>query len=85
MIQQCFLIKLLRRRGKMPIAIASLSTKIQTEIIVERGAPDDSSLLKKMADAIAKAVVDEFKTNGTVLPGSFTNSGGAVTGKGQVE
>jgi len=85
MIRKCCQTKLLRRKDKMPIAKASLSTKIQTEIIVERGAPDDSSLLKKMADAIAAAVVDEFKTNGTVLPGTFANGAGAVAGKGQVE
>lgn len=69
----------------MPIAQASLSTKIQTEIIAARGAPDDSSLLKVMADALAKAVVDEFQANGSILAGTFATVSGPVTGKGQVE
>lgn len=54
----------------MPLTQASLSTKIQTEIIALYGAADDSALLKKFADAIAKAVVDEIQANALVtVPG----------------
>jgi hypothetical protein len=66
----------------VPLTQASLSTKIQTEIVALYGAADNSALLKKFADAVAKAVVDEIQANalvtGTVISGA--GSGGAVTG-----
>lgn len=72
----------------MPLTQASLSTKIQTELIAEFGAAADASMLKKFADAIAKAVIDEVTTNGVVTttlsvtgvtPGPGT-AGGSGTG-----
>lgn len=67
----------------MAIAQATLSTKIQTEIIALYGAPDDAAKLKDFADAIAKAVVDEIHANATITgSGTVTSgpgSGGAVS------
>ena len=34
---------------------------------------------------ITKAIIDYIKANAVVLPGTFTNSGGNVTGFGKVE
>ena len=47
----------------MALTLASLSTKIQAEIVAIYGAPDNSARLKQFADAIAKAVVDEIQQN----------------------
>jgi len=67
----------------MALTQASLSTKIQTEIIALYGVADDSALLKKFADAIAKAVVDEIQANAVVsgtVTGGGSSSGSAITG-----
>lgn len=50
----------------MPLTQASLSTKIQTEIINIYGAAQSAAKLKQFADAIAKAVVDEIQANAVV-------------------
>ncbi len=67
----------------MALTQASLSLKIQDEIdnfftITE---PD---LAEAFADALAKAVVDELKANGESTPGTFSNSGGPITGVGGI-
>ena len=73
----------------MGITSASLSTKLQTEIIAEFGAPQDSSQLTKFCNAVARAVVDEIESNavvnstGTVTSGA--GAGGAVTTTGTIE
>lgn len=65
----------------MPLTQASLSTKIQTEIINLYGVADDASKLKDFADAIAKAVVDEIQANAVVnTTGTCTVSGGSSSG-----
>ena len=67
----------------MAMSQATLSTKIQTEIIALYGAADDSALLKKFADAIAKAVVDEIQANAEVngtVTGGGSSSGSAIAG-----
>lgn len=72
----------------MTISESSLSTKIQTEIIVEFGAPQNSAQLTKFCDAVARAVVDEITSNavvnstGTVTSGA--GAGGGVTTTGVV-
>lgn len=73
----------------MGLTQASLSTKIQTEIVALYGVANDASKLKDFADAIAKAVVDEIQANavvtvttstpgaqagGTTLPGTGTGT-----------
>jgi hypothetical protein len=63
---------------------ASLSTKIQTEIIAEFGAPDDAGILAKFADAIAKAVVDEIQANAVVTATGADPQGGTVNSTGTV-
>lgn len=73
----------------MALTQASLSTKLQTEIQNLLGTADDTVQLKKMTDAIAKAVVDEIKANAVVPAGIAvvvsTGSGiGATTGTGTV-
>lgn len=72
----------------MALTQASLSTKIQTEIIAEFGAPDDSSILTKFCDAVAKAVVDEIQANAVVnTTGTVTSgmgAGGATVATGTV-
>ena len=67
----------------MALTQASLSTKIQTEIVALYGIADDSSLLKKFADAIAQAVVDEIQANAVVsgtVTGGGSSSGSAISG-----
>ncbi len=71
----------------MPLTLAALSTNIQTELIEEFGAADDASKLKKFADAVAKAVVDEIQAN-AVVPSSgliAPAGGGPVTGSTTVD
>lgn len=63
----------------MPMTQASLSTKIQVEIVAQLGAADDSAQLKRMADAIAKAVVDEVQANAQGA-GTTTVVGGSSAG-----
>lgn len=33
----------------------------------------------------AEAIINHFKSNGIILPGTFTNSGGPVTGSGTIQ
>ena len=71
----------------MALTLASLSTKIQTELIAQFGAADDAAILKKVADAIAKAVVDEIKANAvvtTTVTGTLPTGPVAATGTGTV-
>lgn len=70
----------------MALTQASLSTKIQTEIIALSGAPDDAAMLQKFANAIAKAVVDEIKSNAVVNPTALLapQNAGPVTGTGTI-
>ncbi len=71
----------------MPLTQASLSTKIQTEIVAIYGAADDSAKLKDFADAIAKAVVDEIKANAvvtTTVTGTLPTGTGPAAGTGTV-
>jgi len=68
----------------MPITDVSLSARIVNEMTAQKGAPADPTKLKEMADAIAKAVVDEIK-QGAVVTTTVTGSsasGGPVTGAG---
>ena len=59
----------------MALSQASLSTKIQTEIIALYGVADDSALLKKFADAMAKAIVDEITQNAEVPVSGGSSAG----------
>ena len=70
----------------MALTQASLSTKIQTEIVALYGVADNAARLKDFADAIAKAVVDEIQANAVVLPTALNapGGGGAVTGTGTI-
>jgi len=62
----------------MALTQASLSSKIQAEIINLYGVADDSAKLKDFADAIAKAVVDEIQANAVVTTtGTVTSGPGA--------
>ena len=64
----------------MAIAQATLSTKLQTEIIALYGAADNSARLKDFCDAIAKAVVDEIHANAEVNTVTSTpNAQGGVS------
>lgn len=63
----------------MAMSISSLSTKIQTEIIALYGAADNAALLKKFADAVAKAVYDEITQNAQAT-GTTTVSSGSSAG-----
>ena len=63
----------------MPLTKASLSTKLQTELQGIFGTADDAVQLKKVTDAIAKAVVDEIQQNGTAT-GTCAVSGGSSAG-----
>ena len=66
----------------MALTQASLSTKLQTEIIALYGAADDSSRLKQFCDAVAKAVVDEIQANATLVVSTPNVQGGTSTRPG---
>ena len=59
----------------MALSKASLSTKIQTEIIALYGAADNSARLKDFADALAKAIVYEIQANAEVIVGGGSSAG----------
>lgn len=63
----------------MALTDTSLSTKLQAEIQLIIGGAQNTVLLKKMCDAIAKAVVDEIQANALVT-GTTTVSGGSSSG-----
>ncbi len=67
----------------MPISKTSLSQRINDNITAAMGEPPPSekaSDLKKMTDAIAKAVVDEIKDKLTAVPTALTSPEGKVSG-----
>ncbi len=64
----------------MALNLASLSTRIQTEIIALYGVADDAAKLKQFADAIAKAIIDEIQANAEV---TVIVSGGSSAGSHQ--
>lgn len=72
----------------MALTKASLSSRIQTNVIAALGTPADSTQLQKFADAVAQAVVDEIHSNGVVsVTGTVTSgtgAGGSVTATGTV-
>lgn len=59
----------------MALTQASLSTKIQTEIIALYGPADNAALLKQFADALAKAIVDEIQANAEVVVSGGSSAG----------
>lgn len=63
---------------------ATLSTKLQTEIQAINGTADDTVQLKKMTDAIAKAVVDWLEQDAISGPGNFQAGGDNVSGTGDL-
>jgi hypothetical protein len=78
----------------MPMNIPQLSGEIKTAIQEEYGPADDSATLDKFCNAIAKAVINHIKINGTItfldgdIPvqvsiasGTGANIGGGGTGK----
>lgn len=70
----------------MSLSQSSLATRIKTEITNKCGNPMDAAKLDKMAQAIAKAVIDEIQANAVVNRGTFTapNGGGAISGTGTI-
>lgn len=70
----------------MAITSASLAAKLETEIKGVFGNPEDPARLTSFCQAVAKAVVDEIKTNAEVNPGTLTapQNAGPVTGKGTI-
>lgn len=40
--------------------------------------------MTKYFEADSEGIIKEFKTNAQILPGTFTNGGGSVTGTGKV-
>lgn len=70
----------------MALTQASLSTKLQAEIIALYGAADDSARLKDFCDAVAKAVVDEIQANAvvTVTVTGVQGGPGSAPGTGTV-
>lgn len=68
----------------MAMTNAGLGTAIKTELEAVVGDLQNPDELEKFATAIAKAVVEYIQGNAVVGPGSFSNSGGPVTGSGTV-
>lgn len=63
----------------MALTQASLSSKIQAELVSKFGTAEDAAQLAKFADAVAKAVVDEIKINAVI---AVTSVSGVTTGAG---
>lgn len=71
----------------MSLSDSTLSAAIQTELISQFGAVDDSATLQKYADAIAKAVVDHIKNAAvvnTTVTGTLPNGPANAQGVGTV-
>lgn len=63
----------------MTLAIPAMSTEIQNALTAEYGAPTDATQQKKMADALATAIVNYLVANTvvtvTVDPGTHAGGG----------
>ena len=65
----------------MTLAVAGLSTAIQNALTSEYGTPTDASQQKKMADAMATAIINYLVANTVVSvtvavdPGTHTGTG----------
>lgn len=70
----------------MALSSSRLSTALHAAFVGSFGAATDDTKLQAFCDDAATAIIAEFTGHATVttvvLPGSFTNSGGAVTGAG---
>jgi hypothetical protein len=52
---------------------------------VYSGMSEGESEVKEYLKTFATGIIKHLKSNMDILPGSFSNSGGNVTGKGKVE
>jgi len=68
----------------MPLSQASLSARIISEVIALKGAATDAAELQTFADALAKAIVDEFQANALVTTTVTTPDTINGTGTGTV-
>lgn len=69
----------------MALSAAGLQANILAQLAVAFGRPpDDPALANLVTLALATAIVTHITANAVVLPGSFSNSGGPVTGTGTV-
>jgi hypothetical protein len=65
----------------MALSESSLASRITAEVEAKKGAPpDDPEQLQQMAQAIAKAIVDEIKANAVVTVSGVQSGGGSATG-----
>ncbi len=68
----------------MALSKPSLKQRIHDNLVAKFGAAYNDAYLQDYAEAMADAIIDEITANAVVVPGSFTNGGGPVTGTGQV-
>lgn len=61
-----------------------LAASMKAGIVACYGTPEDDAKLTCFCQAMATSIVDEIVNNAVVLPGSFSNGGGSVTGTGTV-
>lgn len=64
----------------MALTQASLSTRIQTEVVNLYGAADDAAKLKDFADALALAIVNEITSSAVVTVTGVQAGGSNATG-----
>lgn len=68
----------------MALNIDTLAGLMKSEIEGCFGPADDQERLECFCNALSKAIIDHVKAAAEVQPGSFSNSGGAVTGVGTI-
>lgn len=69
----------------MALDAVRLGAAIKTKLLAAGCGAVDGPALTGMANAIAQAVVEEFKTNGLVVPGTMVAGPDPVTGTGTLE
>lgn len=62
---------------------ALIQSELSARILAATGqAPQSPNIIDLLADAISFAIIPHIVSNTDVLPGSFANGGGAVSGVG---
>jgi len=69
----------------MALSTSTLSAAIKAGLLANsQSQAVDNAALQALCDEVAAAVVNHITANAQVLPGTFSNSGGAVVGIGLI-
>jgi hypothetical protein len=70
----------------MAMSADEMANAIYAEMVIAYEGMNESEVeMKKYFKVFTTGIINHLKSNMDVLPGSFTNLGGDVTGKGKVE